>query len=214
MEYYSFPIYFPNQLSHVSRQLQDSPTSTSHHSPVSHAVTMNFFKRRKNKKKGKKTKAVQKKIISAGELVIAGGLWTAGGNIVDAITEDSRATQIQAHEVNYVEDKSRSLLEVKSNQRDSVSQFPWYILGYVLLGLGGLLLAIPALRFLRWIRRSCGSSSFLEEDDSRDDSKRAAVKHHPDHDEENDFGQFPKASLSDKMKMLEKEAKTSMDTVM
>ena len=150
-------------------------------------------------------------MVSAGELVIAGGLWTAGGNIVDAITEDSRATQIQAHEVNYVEDKSRSLLEVKSNQRDSVSSFPWYIIGYVLLGLGGLFLAIPALRFLRWIRRSCGSSSFLEEDDSKDDSKRAAVKHHPDNDEENDFGQI--LSLSDKMKMLE-EAEASKDTVM
>ena len=174
---------------------------------------MNFFRRRKNKKKGKKTKLLQKKIVSAGELVIAGGLWTAGGNIVDSITEDSGATNIQAHEVNYMEDKSRSLLEVKSNQRDSVSSFPWYIIGYVLLGLGGLFLAIPALRFLRWIRRSCGSDSFLEEDDSKDDSKRAAVKHHPDHDEENDFGQIPKTSLSDKMKMLE-EAEASKDTVM
>ena len=175
---------------------------------------MNFFKGRK-KKKGKKTKAVKKKIVTAGELFIAGGLWTAGGNIVDAITEDSSATQIQANEVNYVEDKTKALLEIKTNQRDSISQFPWYILGYVLLGLGGILLAIPALRLLRWIRRSCGSSSLLEEDDSRDDSKTAAVKHHPDHDEENDFGQFPKASLSDKMKMLEREAKTSMEnTVM
>merc|ERR1712034_146411 len=96
---------------------------------------MNFFKRRKNKKKGKKTKLMQKKIVSAGELVIAGGLWTAGGNIVDAITEDSRATQIQANEVNYVEDKTKALLEIKTNQRDSISQFPWYILGYILLGL-------------------------------------------------------------------------------
>ena len=47
---------------------------------------MNFFKRGK-KKKGKKTKAVKKKIVTAGELFIAGGLWTAGGNIVDAITK-------------------------------------------------------------------------------------------------------------------------------
>ena len=179
------------------------------HSPVTtplpaRIVTMNFFKGRK-KKRGKKTKAVKKKIVTAGELFIAGGLWTAGGNIVDAITEDSRATQIQAHEVNYVEDKSRALLEVKSNQRDSISQFPWYILGYVLLGLGGILLAIPALRFLRWIRRSCGSSSLLEEDDSKDDGKTAAVKYHPDRrDEELDFGHSPKDAGS------QQETETSM----
>ena len=167
---------------------------------------MNFFKRR-NKKKGKKTKAVKKKIVTAGELFIAGGLWTAGGNIVDAITEDSSATQIQANEVNYVEDKTKSLLEIKTNQRDSISQFPWYILGYILLGLGGLLLVFPALRLLRWIRVSCGSDSHQEEENS----KTPAVKHHPDHDEELDFGQSPKASLSEKMKMLEREVKTSME---
>ena len=110
-----------------------------------------------------------------------------------------------------MEDKTKSLLEIKTNQRDSISQFPWYIIGYILLGLGGILLAIPALRLLRWIRRSCGSDSPQEEESS----KTPAVKHHPDHDEELDFGQSPKASLSEKMKMLEREAKTSMEnTVM
>ena len=170
---------------------------------------MNFFKRR-NKKKGKKTKAVKKKIITAGELFIAGGLWTAGGNIVDSITEDSSATQIQANEVNYVEDKTKSLLEIKTNQRDSISQFPWYILGYILLGLRGILMAIPALRLLRWIRASCGSGSLQEED-----TKEPSVKYHPDHEDKLEFGHTPKTSLSQKMKMLEQEAKTSMEnTVM
>ena len=188
---------------------KDNPR-TILHSPVTtplpaRIVTMNFFKGRK-KKRGKKTKAVKKKIVTAGELFIAGGLWTAGGNIVDAITEDSSATQIQANEVNYVEDKTKALLEIKKNQRDSISQFPWYILGYILLGLGGILMAIPALRLLRWIRASCGSSSLQEEDGS----KTAAVKYHPDRDEELDFGQSPKASLSQKMKTLEQEAETSM----
>ena len=175
---------------------------------------MNFFRRRKNKnkeKKGKRTKAVKKKIVTAGELFLAGGLWTAGGNIVDAITEDSSATQIQANEVNYVEDKTRSLLEIKTNQRDSISQFPWYILGYILLGLGALLLAYPALRLLRWIKASCGSDSHQEGENSR----TTAAKHHPDHDEELELGQPPKISLSEKLKMMEIEAETSMDkTVM
>ena len=166
---------------------------------------MNFFKGRK-KKRGKKTKAMKKKIITGAELVIAGGLWTAGGNIVDAITEDSSATQIQANEVNYVEDKTRALLEIKTNQRDSISSFPWYIVGYVLLGLGGILLAIPALRLLRWVRRSCGSSSILEEEDS----KTAAVKYHPDRDEVLDFGQSPNANVSKDVMKREQEEETSM----
>ena len=171
---------------------------------------MNFFKGRK-KKKGKTTKQVKKKIVTAGELFIAGGLWTAGGNIVDAITEDSSATQISANEVNYVEDKTKALLEIKTNQRDSISQFPWYILGYILLGLGMILMAIPALRLLRWIRASCGSGSLQEEENTKEPS----VKYHPDHEDKLEFGHTPKTSLSQKMKMLEQEAKTSMEnTVM
>ena len=172
---------------------------------------MNFYKRMKNKKKGKRTKAVKKKIATAGELFLAGGLLTAGGNLVDSITEDSSATQIQANEVNYMEDKTRSLLEIKTNQRDSISQFPWYILGYILLGLGALLLAYPALRLIRWIRASCGSDGHQE----GDNIEKTSAKHHHDHDEELEFGQSPKISLSDKMKMMEREAETSMDkTVM
>ena len=166
---------------------------------------MNFFKGRK-KKRGKKTKLVKKKIQTGIELIMAGGLWTAGGNIVDAITEDSSATQIQANEVNYIEDKTRALLEFKTNQHDSISQFPWYIIGYVLLGLGGIFMAYPALRLLRWFRRSCGSSSLLEEDDS----KTAAVKYHPDRDEELDFGQSPKASVSLDVITKDLEEETSM----
>ena len=60
---------------------------------------MNFFTKLKNKKKGKKTKAAKKKLMTAGELFITGGLWTAGGNIVDSITEDSSTTQITANKV-------------------------------------------------------------------------------------------------------------------
>ena len=152
---------------------------------------MNFFKMRK-KKKGKKTKAVKKKIITAGELFIAGGLWTAGGNIVDAITEDSSATQISANKVNYVEDKTKALLEIKANQRDSISTFPWYILGYILLGLGMILMAIPALRLLRWIRASYGSGSLQE----KENTKEPSVNYHPDHKDKLIFGHNPKTSLS------------------
>ena len=176
---------------------------------------MNFFTKMKKKKKGKKTKAAKKKLVTAGELFIAGGLWTAGGNIVDAITEDSSATQISANEVNYVEDKTKALLEIKTNQRDSISTFPWYILGYILLGLGMILMAIPALRLLRWIRASCGSGndSLQEKENTEEPSATMnKVKYHPDPEDKLEFGHSqPKTSLSQKMKMLEQEAKLSME---
>ena len=191
---------------------------TDPHPPVSthlpaRTETMNFFKMKK-KKKGKKTKAAKKKLVTAGELFIAGGLWTAGGNIVDAITEDSSATQISANEVNYVEDKTKALLEIKTNQRDSISTFPWYILGYILLGLGMILMAIPALRLLRWIKASCGSRNDSQEKENTEEQSATMNKviYHPDHEDKLEFGHNqPKTSLSQKMKMLEQEAKLSME---
>ena len=169
----------------------------------------------KKKKKGKKTRAAKKKLVTAGELFIAGGLWTAGGNIVDAITEDSSATQISANKVNYVEDKTKALLEIKTNQRDSISTFPWYILGYILLGLGMILMAIPALRLLRWIRASCGSGndSLQEKENTEEPSANVnQVKYRPDHEDKLKFGHCqPKTSLSQKMKKLEQEAKLSIE---
>ena len=121
--------------------------------------------------------------MTAGELFMAGGLWTAGGNLVDSITEDSIATQISANKVNYVEDKTKALLEIKTNQRDSTSSFPWEILGYILLGLGMILMAIPAIKLLRWIKDSCGggNDSIHEEKDIEEPSTaRYPVKYHPD----------------------------------
>ena len=163
----------------------------------------------------KKTKAAKKKLMTAGELFIAGGLWTAGGNLVDSITEDSSATQISANEVNYVEDKTKALLEIKTNQRDSISTFPWYILGYILLGLGMILMAIPALRLIRWIRASCGSGndSLQEKENIKEQSTNVnQVKYCPDPEDKLEFKHCqPMTSLSQKMKMLEQEAKLSME---
>ena len=44
---------------------------------------MNLYIKMKKKMKGKKTKALKKKIITVGEIFIAGALLTAGGNMVD-----------------------------------------------------------------------------------------------------------------------------------
>ena len=175
---------------------------------------MNFFTKLKKKSKGKKAKAAKKKLVTAGEFFIAGGLLTAGGNLVDSITEDSSATQISANEVNYVEDKTKTLLEIKTNQRDSISSFPWGILGYILLGLGMILMAIPALRLIRWIRASCGSGndSIHEEKDIEEPStKMNQVKYRPDPEERLEYGSGqPMPSLSQKLQMLEQEARTNI----
>ena len=110
---------------------------------------MNFIKKLKKKAKGKKAKTVKKKLVTAGELFIAGSLWTAGGNLVDSISgDDSSSPQISAGEVNWIEDKTKALFEIKTNQHDSTSS-SWGIIGYVLIGLGMILVAIPTIRLVR-----------------------------------------------------------------
>ena len=181
---------------------------------------MNFYTKLKKKSKGKKAKAFKKKLVTAGELFIAGGLLTAGGNLVDSITgEDSSSTQISAGEVNWLEDKTRALFEIKTNQRDSTSSFPWGILGYILLGLGMILRAIPALRLIRWIKNSCGggNDSIREEKDIKEPTTvRNPVKYHPDPEERLEYGSSqPMPSLSQRQLMLEQEARTHIkDPVM
>merc|ERR1712082_491462 len=111
-----------------------------------HTTMMNFFTKLKKKSKSKKAKKVKDKLVTAGELFIASWLLTAGGNLVDSITgEDSSSTQISAGEVNWVNDQTRALFEIKTNQRDNTYSFPWGILGYILLGLGMTLMVIPAI---------------------------------------------------------------------
>ena len=180
---------------------------------------MNFFTKLKKKSKGKKAKAVKKKLVTAGELFIAGGLLTAGGNLVDSITEDSSATQISAGEVNWVEDKTKALFEIKTNQRDSISSFPWGILGYILLGLGMILMAIPALRLIRLIKNSCGGgndSIHEEKDIGEPTTAKNLVKYYPDLEERLEYGSSqPMPSLSQRQLMLEQEARTNIkDPVM
>ena len=207
--------------SHVSSESNPGQAHTHQSSsswlPI---TTMNFFTKLKKKSKGKKVKKVKDKLVTAGEFFIAGGLLTAGGNLVDSITgEDSSSTQISAGEVNWVNDQTRSLFEIKTNQRDTTSAFPWGILGYILLGLGMTLMIFPAIRLIRWIKVSCGSGndSIHEEKDIEEPStKMNQVKYHPDPEERLKYGSCqPIPSLSQKMKMLEQEARSNIkDSVM
>ena len=176
---------------------------------------MNFYKNMKKKSKSKKAKNFKKKLVTAGELFVAGGLLTAGGNLVDSITgEDSSSTQISAGEVNWVNDQTKALFEIKTNQRDSTSSFPWGILGYILLGLGLTLMAIPAIRLIRWIRVSCGggNDSIHEEEDKEEPTTAMnSVKYHPSPEERLEYeSSQPRPSLSQRQLMLEQEARSNI----
>ena len=184
-------------------------------------LNMKFYTKLKKKSKGKKAKTFKKKLVTAGELFIAGGLLTTGRNLVDSITgEDSSSPQISAGEINWVEDKTRALFEIKMNQRDSTSSsLPWGILGYILLGLGMTLMVIPAIRLIRWIKTSCGggNDSIHEDKDIEEPTTmRDSVKYHPDPEERLEYGSSqPMPSLTQRQLMLEQEARTNIkDPVM
>ena len=115
---------------------------------------MNLYMKMKKKMKRKKTKALKKKIITAGEIFVAGALLTACGNMVDNLSEDS-SPQISAGEVNWIQDQGKALIKFKTNQRDSGFS-AWGATGYIMIGLGMILLAIPTIKFIQWIKKSCG----------------------------------------------------------
>ena len=123
----------------------------------------------KKKMKGKKMKALKKKIVTAGEIFIAGALLTAGGNMVDNLSEDS-SPQISAGEVNWIQDQGKALIEFKTNQRDSGFS-AWGATGYIMIDLRVILLAIPTIKFIQWIRKSCGGGNgtpTTDEEESED----------------------------------------------
>ena len=198
------------------RATQDRPTLTSLRVLGCQLPTMNFFTKLKKKSKGKKVKKVKDKLVTASKFFIAGGLLTAGGNLVDSITgEDSSSTMISADEVNWVNDQTRSLFEIKTNQRDTTSAFPWGILGYILLGLGMTLMMIPAIRLIRWIRVSCGGgNNSIHEDKEMEElaTMRDAVKYHPEPEERLEYDSSQsRPSLSQRQLMLEQEARANIN---
>ena len=115
---------------------------------------MNVVTKMRKKMKWKEMKALKKKIITAGEIFIAGALLTAGGNMVDNLSEDPSSPQISAGEVNWIQDQGKALIEFKTNQRDSGFS-TWGATGYIMIGLGMILLAIPTIKFIQWIKKSC-----------------------------------------------------------
>ena len=141
-------------------QIQTSPTShvsseSSHHWQPTHqsptpCIQLNcetnlITKMRKKLQKNKKN--IQKKVVTAGELFIAGALLMAGGNMVDKLSDDS-SPQITASEVTWTEDKGKALFEIKTVQRDSGFS-AWGASRYIMLALGVILLAILAIKAIQ-----------------------------------------------------------------
>ena len=182
---------------------------------------MNYFTKLKQKAKGKKAKerkeTLKKKIVTAGELFLAGALLTAGGNMVDSLSGDSSSPQISAGEVNWIEDKTKALIEFKTNQHDSTSS-SWGVIGYVLIGLGMILVAIPTIRLIRWIRASCGGGNegHTPDEEEYKESKepviiRNSVKYCPNSEDRVrlEYDSQPMPSMSKRQEMLEKETRAN-----
>ena len=173
---------------------------------------MNYFTKLKKKAKGKKAETLKKKIVTAGELFIAGALLTAGGNMVDSLSGDSSSPQISAGEVNWIEDKTKALIEFKTNQHDSTSS-SWGVIGYVLIGLGMVLVAIPTIRLIKWIRASCGGGNeghtHKEEEYKEPTTMRNSVKYYPNSEDRLKYDSQPMPSMSKRQEMLEQETRTN-----
>ena len=104
--------------------------------------------------------------MTAVELVAAGALLTAGSNIVDKLSEDT-APQITASEVTWNQDQGTALFNIEIVQRDS-GILNWEIGGYIMLALGMIILAIPAIKAIKWIVKSCGDHTRTYSIDNED----------------------------------------------
>ena len=97
--------------------------------------------------------------------------------MVDNLSEDS-SPQISAGEVNWIQDQGKALIEFKTNQRDSGFS-AWGATGYIMIGLGMILLAIPTIKFIQWIKKSCGGGnrSHTTDEEKSEDNKEPVVIH-------------------------------------
>ena len=164
------------------------------------------------KKLQKNKKNIKKKIITAGELFAVGALLTTGGNMVDKLSEDS-SPQITASEVTWTQDQGKALFEIKTVQRDS-GLSGWGASGYIMLALGMILLAIPAIKAIQWIKKSCGGRSrthSIDEEETKDKIEPVvrynSVKYSPSSEEtvRTDYNSKPSTSMAKLQDKLEHE---------
>ena len=158
------------------------------------------------KKWQKNKKTIKKKIFRAIEVFVAGTLLTAGGNMVDTLSEDS-SPHITASEVTWTQDQGKALFEIKTVQRDSRIS-GWGISGYIMLALGMIILAFPMMKALKWFLKSCekrnGTNSINDKEIEgryNPTEKYSAVIYTPASKETEDTGHGSKPSTS--MNMLQ-----------
>ena len=106
-----------------------------------------------------------------------GALLTTGGNMVDKLSEDS-SLQIMVSEVTWTQDQGKALFEIKTVQRDS-GLSGWGASGYIMLALGMILLAIPAIKAIQWIKKSCGgrNGNHTTDEEESEDNREPVVIH-------------------------------------
>ena len=97
--------------------------------------------------------------------------------MVDKLSEDS-SPQITASEVTWTQDQGKALFEIKTVQRDS-GLSGWGASRYIMLALGMILLAIPAIKAIQWIKKSCrgGSGTHTINEEESEDNIEPVVRH-------------------------------------
>ena len=132
--------------------------------------------------------------------------------MVDNLSEDS-SPQISAGEVNWIQDQGKALIEFKTNQCDSGFS-AWGATGYIMIALGMILLAIPTIKFIQWIRKSCGGGNgthTTDEEESEDNREPViihnSVKYCPSSEDtvRTDYDSKPTTSMAKMQDQLEQE---------
>ena len=175
-KYRAFYIILQNQTKPCMLAVKTVPTQRTtslQHSQVYFApLVMNLHNKMKKKLK-KNKKNIKKKVVTTAKIFAAGALLTAGRNMVDKISEDN-TPEISASEVTWNQDQGASLFKIETLQRDSGTS-SLVIGGYIMLALGMILLALPALRAIKWVIKSCGGHTrthSLDEEESEDKKER------------------------------------------
>ena len=87
------------------------------------------------------------------------------------------------------------------------------VIGYVLIGLGMILVAIPTIRLIRWIKASCGGGNeghtHKEEDSKEPTTMRNSVKYYPNSEDRLEYDSQPMPSMSKRQEMLEQEMRAN-----
>ena len=132
--------------------------------------------------------------------------------MVDKLSEDS-SPQITVSEVTWTQDQGKALFEIKTVQRDSRFS-AWGASGYIMLALGMILLAIPAIKAIQRFKKSCGGGSrtqSIDEEETKDKIEPVvrynSVKYSPSSEEtvRTAYDSKPSTSMAKLQDQLEQE---------